>query len=178
MVIQQPKQVVENISYDIEEIVYEDSKQPAPLPVKQAAPAPAPAPKPQPQPVQQERVGLGLTLEFDQEYDEIFVYEVIPGFAGERAGIMRDDVILAIEGKSVRGMSLKQCRDITVDREGTTCTLLVRRGNQELTYTCTRIMPTNRNLDPRQDSAVKTYRNTPPRDRNSASYRDGNPGQM
>ena len=27
------------------------------------------------------------------------MYDVLPGFAGEKAGIQRDDVVLAIEGK-------------------------------------------------------------------------------
>ena len=30
------------------------------------------------------------------------MYDVLPGFAGEKAGIQRDDVVLAIEGKVLK----------------------------------------------------------------------------
>ena len=32
------------------------------------------------------------------QYDEIYVHEVLRGFAGEEQGVQRDDVILAIDG--------------------------------------------------------------------------------
>ena len=83
-------------------------------------------------------VGIGITITVAHDGDGLQVMEVNPGSSAEEAGILVDDVIIAIEGRSASGMTTTDARNLVRGKEGTQVALTIRRGTEEIDLSVTR----------------------------------------
>jgi carboxyl-terminal processing protease len=77
-------------------------------------------------------VGIGVQLE--EKNGEVVVAAPIDGSPAEEAGISSDDVLLAVDGKSVRGDEVSEVVEKVKGPEGTSVELTVRHDGQRRTY--------------------------------------------
>jgi carboxyl-terminal processing protease len=77
-------------------------------------------------------VGIGVQLE--EENGEVVVAAPIEGSPAEEAGISSDDVIVAVDGKSVRGAGVSEVVEKVKGPEGTNVELIVRHEGDKRTY--------------------------------------------
>jgi carboxyl-terminal processing protease len=77
-------------------------------------------------------VGIGVTLE--SENDEVVVASPIEGSPAEKAGVESGDVVVAVNGESVRGDQLSEVADKVRGPEGTQVKLTVVRGGKERVF--------------------------------------------
>ena len=83
-------------------------------------------------------VGIGITITVAHDGDGLQVMEVNPGSSAEEAGILVDDVIIAIEGQSASGMTTTDARNLVRGKEGTQVALTIRRGTEKIDLSVTR----------------------------------------
>src|ERR671917_516733 len=74
-------------------------------------------------------VGIGVQLE--AEGDEVVVATPIEGSPADRAGIRSGDVLMAVNGESVRGEDISEIVERVKGPEGTAVRLTVLRGDEE-----------------------------------------------
>jgi carboxyl-terminal processing protease len=77
-------------------------------------------------------VGIGVQLE--TKNGEVVVAAPIDGSPAEKAGISSDDVLVAVDGKSVRGDEVSEVVEKVKGPEGTKVELTVRHDGQKRTY--------------------------------------------
>ena len=77
-------------------------------------------------------VGIGVQLE--EENGEVVVAAPIEGSPAERAGIEAGDVLVAVDGESVRGEDVTQVVEKVKGPEGTQVELTVTRGGEERVF--------------------------------------------
>ena len=77
-------------------------------------------------------VGIGVQLE--EKNGEVVVAAPIDGSPAEEAGISSDDVLLAVDGKSVRGDEVSEVVEKVKGPEGTSVELTVRHEGERRTY--------------------------------------------
>jgi carboxyl-terminal processing protease len=77
-------------------------------------------------------VGIGVQLE--EENGEVVVAAPIDGSPAEEAGISSDDVLLAVDGESVRGDEVSEVVEKVKGPEGTSVELTVRHDGERRTY--------------------------------------------
>jgi carboxyl-terminal processing protease len=77
-------------------------------------------------------VGIGVQLE--KKSGEVVVAAPIDGSPAEAAGISSDDVLLAVDGKSVRGDEVSEVVEKVKGPEGTSVELTVRHDGERRTY--------------------------------------------
>jgi carboxyl-terminal processing protease len=77
-------------------------------------------------------VGIGVQLE--EKNGEVVVAAPIDGSPAEEAGIGSDDVLLAVDGKSVRGDEVSEVVEKVKGPEGTSVELTVRHDGERRTY--------------------------------------------
>ncbi len=81
----------------------------------------------------------GIGIQIAVKDGKLTVIAPIEDTPAAKAGLMADDEILAIDGKSTKGITVDKAADQIRGEEGTQVTLLVKRGNAEpKTYTITR----------------------------------------
>lgn len=83
-------------------------------------------------------VGIGITITVAHDGDGLQVMQVNPGSSAEDAGILVDDVIIAIDGQSTSGMTTTDARNLVRGKEGTAVEITVRRGGEKITMSVTR----------------------------------------
>ncbi len=81
-------------------------------------------------------VGIGITI--TREIDYLEVTEVTPGGPAEAAGFLPGDKILSIDGEDARKFNIDMAAERVRGEEGTSVTITVLRGDEELTYTVIR----------------------------------------
>ena len=74
-------------------------------------------------------VGIGVQLE--TEGDDVVVAAPIEGSPADRAGVRSGDVLIAVNGESVRGEDVSEIVERVKGPEGTTVRLTVARGGEE-----------------------------------------------
>jgi carboxyl-terminal processing protease len=84
--------------------------------------------------------GVGIQLSVDKDTKELVVVSPIEGSPASRAGIQPKDVILAIDGKSTKGMGTEDAVRLIRGKSGTTVTLTLRRKGQMLDVPLTRAL--------------------------------------
>ncbi|MCL6551626.1 MAG: S41 family peptidase [Firmicutes bacterium] len=86
----------------------------------------------------EEFVGVGIVLE--DRAGQAVITEVLENSPAGEAGLRAGDVIIAVDGASVAGLSLEQVSQLIRGAEGTQVVLTVRRGAEEpaLVFTVTR----------------------------------------
>ena len=77
-------------------------------------------------------VGIGVQLE--EKKDEVVVAAPIQGSPAEKAGISPDDVLLAVDGNSVRGDDISEVVEKVKGPEGTTIELTLRHEGKKREY--------------------------------------------
>jgi carboxyl-terminal processing protease len=77
-------------------------------------------------------VGIGVQLE--EKNGEVVVAAPIDGSPAEKAGISSDDVLLAVDGKSVRGDEVPEVVEKVKGPKGTSVELTVRHDGERRTY--------------------------------------------
>src|SRR5919107_253619 len=77
-------------------------------------------------------VGIGVQLE--EKNGEVVVAAPIDGSPAEESGIRSDDVLLAVDGKSVRGDEVSEVVEKVKGPEGTSVELTVRHEGERRTY--------------------------------------------
>ena len=77
-------------------------------------------------------VGIGVQLE--EKNGEVVVAAPIDGSPAEEAGISSDDVLLAVDGKSVRGDEVSEVVEKVKGPEGTSVELTVRHDGERRAY--------------------------------------------
>ncbi len=86
------------------------------------------------------KVGLGLVLRRNEHQNQIFVKEVVEGFAAHRqGGVLVNDVIISVDGRSVDDLELEQIKHLTVGDQGSSSVLRLLRNGEEITTTLLRI---------------------------------------
>lgn len=85
-------------------------------------------------------VGIGITITVAHDGDGLQVMQVNAGSSAEEAGILVDDVIIAIDGQSTSGMSTTDARNLVRGKEGTAVEIVVRRGGEKHTLSVIRRM--------------------------------------
>lgn len=82
--------------------------------------------------------GVGIQLSLDKDTRNLLVVSPIEGSPASRAGVQPKDVIVAIDGKSTKGMSTEDAVKLIRGQAGTTVTLTLRRKAQTLELPLTR----------------------------------------
>ena len=82
--------------------------------------------------------GVGIQLSLDKETKNLVVVSPIDGSPASRAGVQPKDVIVAIDGKSTKGMSTEDAVKLIRGQAGTTVTLTLKRKAQTLEVPLTR----------------------------------------
>jgi len=81
----------------------------------------------EPPPASEELSGVGIRLSLDKQTKELSVVSPIDGSPASRAGVQPNDVIVAIDGKSTKGMSTEEAVNLIRGMAGTTVNLTLRR---------------------------------------------------
>lgn len=82
--------------------------------------------------------GVGIQLSLDKETKSLVVVSPIEGSPASRAGVQPKDVIVAIDGKSTKGMSTEDAVKLIRGQAGTSVTLTLKRKAQTLELPLTR----------------------------------------
>jgi len=82
--------------------------------------------------------GVGIQLSLDKETRNLVVVSPIEGSPASRAGVQPKDVIVAIDGKSTKGMSTEDAVKLIRGQAGTSVTLTLKRKAQTLEVPLTR----------------------------------------
>jgi carboxyl-terminal processing protease len=76
--------------------------------------------------------GVGIQLSLDKDTKELVVVSPIEGSPASRAGVMPKDVIVAIDGKSTKGMSTEDAVKLIRGQAGSKVTIQLRRAGKVL----------------------------------------------
>lgn len=82
-------------------------------------------------------VGIGVTIQTTAE-GAIEIIEITSGAPAEEAGMQVGDIIVAVEGQSIVGMTSSESKKLIQGEENTKVQLTVHRGEEELTVEVTR----------------------------------------
>lgn len=83
-------------------------------------------------------VGIGVLLQEDSSGDYAAVVQVYPDSPAQSAGLQPGDLILQVDGSSVRGMELEEISDALIGEKGTAVSLVYRRNGSDSTVEITR----------------------------------------
>ncbi|MCS7226919.1 MAG: S41 family peptidase [Gloeomargarita sp. SKYB31] len=82
--------------------------------------------------------GVGIQLAQEEKTDRLVVIAPIEDTPAARAGILAQDYIVSIDGRSTKGMDINEAVSLIRGKPGTTVTLVIERGGQLLTFTLKR----------------------------------------
>ncbi len=82
--------------------------------------------------------GIGVVVTSDQDTGAIRVVQPYEGSPGEKAGILPDDLIIAVDGKDITDMELDAAVDLIKGDDGTIVTLTVIRDEKTFDVEVTR----------------------------------------
>lgn len=83
-------------------------------------------------------VGVGITITALDDGSGFETIKVHEGGPAEEAGMQAGDVVIAVEGQSVEGMTTDDLGNLVRGREGTQVLLTIRRGSREIDLSVTR----------------------------------------
>lgn len=83
-----------------------------------------------------EFVGIGVVMELDGDYAKI--QRPLPKSPAFLAGVKPEDIIVAINGESAKGLSLNEIANKVKGKEGTKVNVTFKRGSDEFTLELTR----------------------------------------
>jgi carboxyl-terminal processing protease len=80
----------------------------------------------------QEFVGVGIVI--DEKNGQFIVNRVIANAPADQAGLQAGDIIVAVDGKPVKGKTIQELSQMIIGEEGTPVTLKMKRGNTTKEY--------------------------------------------
>lgn len=83
-------------------------------------------------------VGIGVVLQEDSSGDYAAIVQVYSDSPAESAGLRQGDLILEVDGTSIRDLELAQVSDALIGEKGTTVNLTYRRNGSDATVEITR----------------------------------------
>ena len=83
-------------------------------------------------------VGIGVTIQLREDEQGLDVIAVTKGGAAEAAGLLAGDVIIAVDGQSIAGMSANAVRNLIRGETGSQVSISVRRGEETVNFEVTR----------------------------------------
>ena len=81
--------------------------------------------------------GVGISV-YAPDENGALIHRVFEGTFADEAGLKGGDIILALDGVSVKGMTMDEMTDLIGGDAGTTVDFTVLRGDEELTFTVMR----------------------------------------
>ncbi len=78
-------------------------------------------------------VGIGTTIQLTEDNTGILVIQVAAGGPAEEAGVLVGDVLIAVNGEDIIGLSTEEVKTKVVGDEGTFVTLTFLRAGHEIT---------------------------------------------
>ena len=75
-------------------------------------------------------VGIGVTIQQMENDSGVLIIEVADGGPAREAGLEVQDLLIAVEGEDIRGMTVAQVRDRVKGKEGTFVNLTLLRGEE------------------------------------------------
>ncbi|NJL02122.1 MAG: PDZ domain-containing protein [Spirulinaceae cyanobacterium SM2_1_0] len=85
-----------------------------------------------------ELTGVGIQIAKDEETDRLIVISPIEDSPAFDMGVLAKDIIMAIDGQDTLGMDVNEAVQLIRGEEGTTVTLTLKRGDEEIDYPITR----------------------------------------
>ncbi len=82
--------------------------------------------------------GIGAEIQYVTETDEVKIINIYKNSPAEKAGLLKDDIILKVNDKEVKGLSLSEVSNQVKGQEETEVKITVRRNNEELDFTLNR----------------------------------------
>ncbi len=79
-------------------------------------------------------VGIGVTIQQEEGVDGLLVVAVTAGGSAEKAGILVEDTIIAVDGKSIAKSSVEEVRNLIRGEENTSVQITVLRNGTEHTF--------------------------------------------
>ncbi len=76
-----------------------------------------------------EFIGIGIRIFLDQETANLIVHSSIKGSPAAKSGIKPGDLILSIDGRSTKGMGLKEAIELIKGEEGSNVRIVIQRMN-------------------------------------------------
>lgn len=83
-------------------------------------------------------VGVGITIQLAEEDQGFLIVDVAEGGPAEEAQLQVLDLLIAVEGQDVRGMTITEVRDLVRGKEGTFVSMTVMRQGQHQTFSVER----------------------------------------
>jgi carboxyl-terminal processing protease len=83
-------------------------------------------------------VGVGIQLSVDEKTKKLVIIAPIEGTSAAKAGIISEDIIVKIDGKSTEGMDIDRAIELIRGRAGTKIVLTIQRGREIRDYQLTR----------------------------------------
>lgn len=83
-------------------------------------------------------VGIGVTVQYSNNDKVLKIVDVLKGSPAENAGILPDDIILAVDGTTHTEVGPQSLADLIRGEAGTSLTLTILRGGSEISVTLTR----------------------------------------
>lgn len=85
-----------------------------------------------------EMVGIGVEIKFDEEAGNILILGIVPGSPAEKSELRSGDRILKVDGRSLKGMQLRDAVYSIRGKPGQTVTLTLLREDRILSKTVVR----------------------------------------
>ncbi len=83
-------------------------------------------------------VGIGVTIQKRQDETGFDIQEVTPGGSAQEAGIQPGDILIAVDGESVKETSMNELKDLIRGSKETKLTITVQRNAEFLDFTVER----------------------------------------
>jgi carboxyl-terminal processing protease len=83
-------------------------------------------------------IGGGIGVEISLRNNQITIIQTLPNNAAIKAGLLANDVILKVNGKSTAGWTVNQVANLIRGDVGTTVNLTIKRGSETKNYIVTR----------------------------------------
>ncbi len=79
-------------------------------------------------------VGVGIQLSQDEKTKKLVIIAPIEGTSAAKAGIIAEDIIIKIDGKTTVGMDIDRATELIRGREGTKVILTIQRDKETIEY--------------------------------------------
>ncbi len=83
-------------------------------------------------------VGIGVHATYDVDSHGIYIFGVIPDSPAEEAGLLKDDIIINVEGLEANGENYYEMLDAVRGESGSVVKLTVLRGEERIDFDLTR----------------------------------------
>ena len=85
-----------------------------------------------------EYVGIGCYVGQHKETKEIMILSVIEGGPAEKAGLLAEDIMVAVDGRDITGMDIDYAITFVKGKAGTKVVITVKRGEETLDFAMVR----------------------------------------